>query len=131
MKTCGTCKHWGEPRKSGRLPRPGRPQVMSLFRECKAVPYLGKYGEEEPAAADRLAIVADVDDSGAELSTRADFGCVLHEPAQKPVFTLDPGFGPMPGDGDYVDPVKLCRTCHERPRMTPDGRCFECSQVPL
>lgn len=78
-KTCGTCKHWGEPRTSGRLPKPGRARAVSSFRECAAVRYLGKHGEDEAEASSLSAIVIDAEDYFAQLCTQAHFGCVLHE----------------------------------------------------
>jgi hypothetical protein len=87
---CGTCKHWKVERDDFRqLVRFGDPvsddeyvrqeaaanEADRLYGECRAV-------TDEGATLDHLPIAMTRDGSGywSALFTRAEFGCVLHEP---------------------------------------------------
>ena len=72
MKTCETCKFWGD-----------EDDKNNLFRECQAINHQASYDPYEEnsdsALEDQLAITIDGSGYFAAIKTQADFGCVLHE----------------------------------------------------
>lgn len=77
---CDRCRHW-KPEPDG-LIRVGRDLGYRAAEEpgygrCSSAPWLEGMKNSEPAGV--LAFVADVDQSGAALATRARFGCASFE----------------------------------------------------
>lgn len=81
-ETCETCRHWS-PWDGGYDGLEG-----AGFGECGAIKDIGPpYEAADPARAYRrtaLALVVDMERCAAELVTKAEFGCVLHDPPPGP-----------------------------------------------
>lgn len=86
---CSDCRHWGKGgmvhvKESGYDPvtfeeGPDYKHAEPAgHRVCNRVPW-PKDTYMKPKKAERLAFVTDIDESGAQLETRAAFGCVLFE----------------------------------------------------
>jgi hypothetical protein len=88
-KTCGTCPFW--------TGREALSEAGEAFRQCQRLVHDqnrdvdGYDREEEPAIARQttlrreLAVLQDGSGYYAAIKCRADFGCVLHEPACEPL----------------------------------------------
>ena len=66
MNTCATCKHWKHP-----------VGIEGVFRECHGIVDSNMTSRE-----DHIAYTWDYEGWSSGINTRADFGCVLHEPKE-------------------------------------------------
>jgi hypothetical protein len=67
MNNCATCKHW--------KPYEFNDRLASDWAECKIAE--GRKGL--PVLTESIVFAFDASDYHAQLATRGDFGCVLHE----------------------------------------------------
>lgn len=83
MKTCNTCKHWGQGRGSNR-------DEDNRLKSCGAPLIEYGYGIEEDDIANNGAHVED--DEGWGMVTGPEFGCILHEDKERlPYAHIDDG----------------------------------------
>lgn len=80
MITCGTCVHWEEPDEfMQEFYKPDGGPEGPAWGHC----LLARSVDGEPKNLNTLAFALDSEEYSARLNTRADFGCVQHEPKEK------------------------------------------------
>jgi len=72
MQRCRTCKHWDEP----------EDLEWDTSGRCRRIPSLGYISDQDKADKQTKLAYMIVDLDYARLATRANFGCVQHEPRE-------------------------------------------------